>query len=73
MAWASPGVGAQVTAMACTELRTPCGLAHGASFASRRLVYWAQGAAVSGSGSHEALALGARVERLKEPVGFRGL
>ena len=36
-------------------------------------MYWAQGAAVSGSGSHEALALGAGVERLKEPVGFRGL
>ena len=35
--------------------------------ASRRLVYWAQGAAVSGSGSPEALALGAGVERLKEP------
>ena len=35
--------------------------------ASRRLVYWAQGAAVSGSGSPEALALGAGVARLKEP------
>ena len=30
-------------------------------------MYWAQGAAVSGSGSPEALALGAGVERLKEP------
>ena len=33
--------------MACTELRTPCGLAHGAGIASRRFVCWTQDAAVS--------------------------
>ena len=57
--------------MVCIELRNSCGWAHGASIASKRLVCQAK-VVLSGSGSCEALALGAWMWRLKELVDSRG-
>ena len=67
MAQASSGVGDSGDGMACTELRTLCELARGASCLKEACVLGSR-SHMSGSGSHKALALGAGIGRLKEPL-----